>query len=307
MKTLKLSVNNVLKGAKVLKQLNPTNAALELVNRLMINEVVIKSDASIMGLEAHKLYASRSYSSFNIDVVNRNGIDVKRVKYFIEQFQNGTFVYVLGTSYVNRVQDENGKTKLVFRDGVHKAIAQMLLGLPVVYMILNETVSADMMAHFNSSVNPKWSVNDHFSSALTGGYSLAIEFDKIINNAVNQYGLAVSKIKPSELYGLIKQNTKHFGGGMAAPKRSDYNSNTLAEQTKSEQFKDLLDAFIRIKIAFKHDRDCYKISKETFNLHFNKTMSFNLTRFVRNIEQQKIVHDSKVQTIRKEILRVSEI
>jgi len=307
MKTLKLSVNNVLKGSKGLKQLTPTNAALELVSRLMINEVVIKSESSVMGLEAHKLYSSKNYSSFNIDAVNRNGIDVKRVKYFIEQFQNGTFVYVLGTSYVNRIKDDNGKTKLVFRDGVHKAIAQMLLGLPIVYMILNEEVSADMMAHFNSSVNPKWSVSDHFSSALAGGYSLAIEFDKIINNAVNNYGLAVNKIKPSELFGLVKQSTKHFGGGMLAPQRGDYNSDTMAEQTKSEQFKDLLDAFIRIKIALKYDRDCYKVTKETFNLHFNKTMSFNLTRFVRNIEQQTIVHDSKVNSIRKEILRVSEI
>lgn len=307
MKTLKLSVPNVLKCAKGLKVVEPTKAALELANSLMISEIVIKNEAQIIGLEPHKLYSTKNYSMFNIDEVNRNGIDVKRVKYFIEQFQNGTFVYVLGTSYVNRVYDENGKVKLVFRDGVHKAIAQMLLGLPIVYMILTQEVSADMMAHFNSSVNPKWSANDHFSSAFKGGYPLAIEFNKIISETVLKHKIPLGKIKPTELYGLIKQDVKYFGAGMHSPKRNNYNSQTLAEQTKSEQFKDLLDSFIRIKVRFAKERDCYKITKEVFNLHFNKTMSFNLTRFVRNVEQQEFRHENNMLTIRKEIFRVSNI
>jgi len=258
----------------------------------------VKTVNSVNDLKLHRIYVTSNMDMFEPIPSNRNGEQKRRVNYFTKIVKNGDFKLMLGAIFVFKRGD-----KLVIIDGHHRYFTAKKLKTPIAFIVTDE-VTVNDVALINSSPNPKWDGKDHFTSALTDGYNLALVLNELRANICEKYKMDAKKLSASELYGILVKNVKHFGSGLNTPTREMYNNDDLIERVYSEEYLNTVDLYASFKCKF-DARDAYKYGKEVMKIHLDTHSPFNLKHFHDNAMKYGFKPaEPIVSSIKDEIVRV---
>jgi hypothetical protein len=242
---------------------NPNIEALQSVT--YENLLVIATLASV---KLHCNYVVTDYSLLKHSKGNRSGINNQRLNTFIVKMSDGFFHADMCLIQVDR----NGNIV----EGHHRFEIMKLYGIPVKITIV-EPKSVAEISDYNSGMNPHWDVVEGTDSASTVGGVTATYIKELRSDLMEKNFLSPKKFMPNELFGVLTKNTKCFSGKKYAPTVRDWlSADEMFGELNTPEFRKNIKNYAKFKRFIRGERDAYKIAKKVMDLHFDKTIDFNL-------------------------------
>ena len=245
----------------------------------------MKTVNSLEGLDVGVVYKTENYEMLNNTEGNRTGISERRVKKFQKLIKKDEFINDVSITLVNL------KGKKI--DGHHRSAAIEREGLPLYFMITDSSEfngngkSVDKnrilnnIARINSGVNPAWSKQDHFKSAINSGVPLAMKLNEIKDELIDKFNLSENNISTNDLYGILKRDIKSYGIKIT---REELENRPLLLEIEKPLFKEEVIFYAKLMTYFKNSPiRSYKAIKQIFREMWADEIDFNRDRFYDNM------------------------
>lgn len=264
----------------------------------------VRTIDSLEGLECGVLYKTKNYDILKDTEGNRAGLNERRIKKFQKLIKRDRFINEVSITLVNK------KGKKI--DGHHRSAAVEREGLPVYFMITDSSefngTSQDKIlnniARINSSINPTWSKEDHFKSALKSGLPLATKLEEIKEELSEECNIPSKNISTNDLYGILKADISSYGKKIT---RAELQDASLVKEVETPRFREDVIFYARLMMYFKNSPvRSYKAVKQVFREMWLGDIDFNKSRFLENLlNLGYVVRDDSVEEHRRTVRQLA--
>lgn len=262
---------------------------------------------SVKNAPFHVACITTDYTLFKERKGNRDGLQEDRVKNFIKKIEANCFYPILGMIFI----DKDG----IIIDGHHRFNALKRTNKPVVFMVLSEELTLNEVSDFNTNKSSSWKNKDNFGSACDTGAELALQLNKLRIGLVSKYskdGITAKEINIGDMYAILTQDSKYFGGGYKSITRKMFEDNTYLDVSQTIEYAEKLEMYTKIKATLINAQKRYKITKVVMQCTFPENMkvvNFSLNHFIENLTafNFKYQNDGLTDNFVKEAVRIHNI